>query len=464
MIDDRDRADDRDQRPGARAPSCGSPATAGAARSSRTLTGWIDGRNAAPMPDPAGRARELRAARRAGAGLAPVGARAGDGVDALVESSSIAGHLGSVAAARLGASVLLARATVSPLGGRVGCGGAHRSPIPVSRDKPQVKRPPATTVASPDARRPCPAGRSVMARARRAVASPRHRPHRRDRSPWSVVGGGRRRSLAAVGRLAAVDARRLRGPDRRRVGVGRVRRDREPGRRRRSTWPGSRSSTRRRRLDGDAQGDLDGVDDPRPGPTDPARQRGRRLSRRSPTRRTRAGSPRPAGPSRCGSSAARRSMRSAGATRRTGSSRARGAGAAGRLEPRAAPGRRRRATATDTNDNAADWFVQAAPSPQGLAAPPVPAPGDPTPTPTATRRRRPTADADPDARRPTPTPTPTPTADADPDARRRRRPRRPTPTPTPTPTPDPDADADADRRSPTRGRCRRGDRSRSRAS
>ena len=37
---------------------------------------------------------------------------------------------------------------------------------------------------------------------------------------------------------------------------------------------------------------------------------------------------------------------------------------------------------TDTNDNAADWFVQGAPSPQGLAAPAVPGPG-------ARRRRRP---------------------------------------------------------------------------
>ena len=36
--------------------------------------------------------------------------------------------------------------------------------------------------------------------------------------------------------------------------------------------------------------------------------------------------------------------------------------------------------AVDTNDNAADWFVQAEPSPQNLAAPPVPAPA-PTPPP-----------------------------------------------------------------------------------
>ena len=36
---------------------------------------------------------------------------------------------------------------------------------------------------------------------------------------------------------------------------------------------------------------------------------------------------------------------------------------------------------TDTNDNAADWLVQAAPSPQGLAAPAVPWPGWPAAAP-----------------------------------------------------------------------------------
>ena len=52
---------------------------------------------------------------------------------------------------------------------------------------------------------------------------------------------------------------------------------------------------------------------------------------------------------------------------------------------------------SDTNDGSADFLVAAAPSPQGLAAPPVPAPGGPTPTPVPTR--------DADA---TPTPVPTP--------------------------------------------------------
>ncbi len=48
---------------------------------------------------------------------------------------------------------------------------------------------------------------------------------------------------------------------------------------------------------------------------------------------------------------------------------------------------------SDTNDNGADWFVQPAPVPQNLAAPPTPTPA-PTPTPTP---------------EPTPSPTPTPT-------------------------------------------------------
>ena len=120
---------------------------------------------------------------------------------------------------------------------------------------------------------------------------------------------------------------------------------------------------------------------------------------------------------------------------------------------------------TDTNDNLSDWFVQGAPSPQGLSAPAVPARG---------RRRRPTrprAVAQPDGRAITDAVGDAGSdavrdsrcrhrhrrrrrrdsdadahPDADPDAdaharprRRRRRPRRrrrrpPTPTPTPTPT------------------------------
>ena len=88
---------------------------------------------------------------------------------------------------------------------------------------------------------------------------------------------------------------------------------------------------------------------------------------------------------------------------------------------------------TDTNDNAIDFFVQAAPSPQNGAAPPDPGAGchaDARADADARRRCR--------ARRPLPTPTPR----AEPDA-------QPSPTP-PTPTPDArahavaDADADAD--------------------
>src|SRR3954447_24318237 len=60
--------------------------------------------------------------------------------------------------------------------------------------------------------------------------------------------------------------------------------------------------------------------------------------------------------------------------------------------------------ATDTNDNIADWFVQAAPSPQGLGAPPVPNP-EATAVPTAT----PVPSSSPAATAtPTPTSTPTP--------------------------------------------------------
>ncbi|MEP6638570.1 MAG: lamin tail domain-containing protein [Chloroflexota bacterium] len=84
----------------------------------------------------------------------------------------------------------------------------------------------------------------------------------------------------------------------------------------------------------------------------------------------------------------------------------------------------------DTNDNSSDWFVQAAPGPQGLGAPPVPEPrpsGTPlpsaTPAPTATPTPAPSA---------TPVPTPSSTGTPTPT---------PTPTPSPTPTPRPIADA-----------------------
>ncbi|HEY3523662.1 MAG TPA: lamin tail domain-containing protein, partial [Candidatus Limnocylindrales bacterium] len=78
----------------------------------------------------------------------------------------------------------------------------------------------------------------------------------------------------------------------------------------------------------------------------------------------------------------------------------------------------------DTNDNAADFFVDAAPVAQNLAASPVPNPG-PQPTATATPTVTPDADPTPTPTH-TPTPTPTPTA-------------VPTPTPTATPTPAPTA-------------------------
>ena len=84
---------------------------------------------------------------------------------------------------------------------------------------------------------------------------------------------GRRR------RLADVHARRLGGPDRRGVRVGRVRRDRQPGLR------AGRPARARGRLrdvvgfDGHAEGDLDGVDDPRAGSPLPDRQRCRASSR-----------------------------------------------------------------------------------------------------------------------------------------------------------------------------------------
>ncbi len=107
----------------------------------------------------------------------------------------------------------------------------------------------------------------------------------------------------------------------------------------------------------------------------------------------------------------------------------------------------------DTNSNAADFVLNAAPIAQNLAAAPVPAP---TPTPTAT----PTPDPTP-APTPTPTPdvTPLPTADPTPTPDVTPLPTAdPTPTPDvtplptadPTPTPDPTpAPTDAPTPSPT---------------
>ena len=119
---------------------------------------------------------------------------------------------------------------------------------------------------------------------------------------------------------------------------------------------------------------------------------------------------------------------------------------------------------TDTNNNASDWFVQAAPNPQNLAAPPVPAPApsalatpQPTPSPGATASPQPSLEPSPGltpAPTPVPTPaptaipspvsspetspTPTPTADPTPTATPSSAPS-PTPSPSPIPTPSPTA-------------------------
>ncbi len=106
---------------------------------------------------------------------------------------------------------------------------------------------------------------------------------------------------------------------------------------------------------------------------------------------------------------------------------------------------------TDTNANASDFFIQASPNAQSLAAPPVPAPGaSPTPSPTATPTASPAPTdtpaptvaptATPGATDPVPTDTPAPTATAEPSAVPTVEPS-PTatsdPTPTPTPTSEP---------------------------
>ena len=180
-----------------------------------------------------------------------------------------------------------------------------------------------------------------------------------------------------------------------------------------------------------------------------------------PMRPIRVGSRRRVGRSRSAWSAARRSMRSAGETRAARSSRE--PRRPRRLPARASSGRRaaRPGTGPTRTTTLRDWFVQGAPSPQGLAAPAVPAPGP------RRARRRPPCRRRP--RRATPTPTATP--DSDRDARRQHRRRPPTPTPTPARRrpqrrhplrrrlrrrprrrrrrPDPDSDARPRRRSPT---------------
>jgi hypothetical protein len=83
---------------------------------------------------------------------------------------------------------------------------------------------------------------------------------------------------------------------------------------------------------------------------------------------------------------------------------------------------------TDTNDDLLDWFVQGAPSPQGLGAPPIPDPG-PSAAPTGPSTPLPTTTVAPTPMAtpvltPSPTPTPAPTV-------------APTPSPAPAATPSP---------------------------
>ena len=94
--------------------------------------------------------------------------------------------------------------------------------------------------------------------------------------------------------------------------------------------------------------------------------------------------------------------------------------------------------ATDSNDNATDWFVQPAPIAQGLNTPP-----QPTPTPTADIG----ADASPTPRPPTATATPTPAPTASPTL---------APTPSPTAEPTIDLRAGSDRRAVADARAHAG--------
>ena len=178
-----------------------------------------------------------------------------------------------------------------------------------------------------------------------------------------------RRSAAGRPRRSLVS----RGRDRRRVGVGRVRRAGERGRcrgrpgrargRLRDLEPGRRSRARR----------LDGVAAARAGPAVLiansagafAAGRGRDVHRRVRGDRRR---DRPAADRRRADRRRRLGRRDERVRRGHGRG---GAPAGSSLErrPGGAAG-----NGTDTNENSADWFVQAAPSPQNLASAPVPAP------------------------------------------------------------------------------------------
>ena len=148
-------------------------------------------------------------------------------------------------------AVLLARATVSPGCRTVGSGDGHdvdgRSdgwPRCVV-DKCRVSAGWYNGVSPPPARSP-PGGHAWIApgaRGRSALARHRRRRPARGAARRPVVHrDGPRRG----GRLAGLDAGRVGGADRRRIGVGRIRRGRQPGRGARWTCSGSRWSTRRR--------------------------------------------------------------------------------------------------------------------------------------------------------------------------------------------------------------------------
>ena len=236
-----------------------------------------------------------------------------------------------------------------------------------------------------------------------------------------------------------LEPRRVRGPDRRGLRLGRVRRDREPG-------SGARRPRRPRdrvrhvvRLDRHAKGDMGDIH---------ARSLpGRRVLIANAAgifapgadSRIRAGSPRPAARSRCAWWAVRPSMRSAGVTRRTRSSK--GPRRPRRLPARASSGCRWSAgNADDTNVNLSRLVRPGGAVATGTSGGARPArPGLRRRRPPPRRRRR----HDPDARRPTATPRrPTPVATR-PDARRDPD-ADAAPTPTPTPVADTHADTGAD--------------------
>lgn len=97
----------------------------------------------------------------------------------------------------------------------------------------------------------------------------------------------------------------------------------------------------------------------------------------------------------------------------------------------------------DTNDNAADWFVQTDPIPQNLAAPAAPAPSpSPSAAPTATPTPAPSAlppSPSPSSAPPTPSPAPPPSPTPSPSPSSTPAPPPPTATPTAPPTPAPTA-------------------------